>query len=98
MGMAGHAEVVSSDFSVFAHLHPAGSVSMAALELAHARAMTSSPSGQSGMSMTMHMVSHALPPEISLQYGFPHPGDYRILVQIKHAGQGQTAVFDVHVM
>src|SRR5579863_510920 len=34
MGMAGHAEFVSSDLSVFAHIHPAGSVSMAALELA----------------------------------------------------------------
>ena len=34
MGMAGHAEFVRSDLSVFAHVHPAGSVSMAALELA----------------------------------------------------------------
>jgi hypothetical protein len=34
MGMAGHAEFVRSDMSVFAHVHPAGSVSMAALELA----------------------------------------------------------------
>jgi hypothetical protein len=97
MGMAGHAAVVSSDLRVFAHLHPAGSVSMAALELAHARSMTSSPAGQSGMSMTMHMVSHALPPEVSFPYGFPHPGDYRIFVQIKRAGQVQTAVFDAHV-
>src|SRR5216683_4488198 len=59
MGMAGHAEVVSSDLSVFAHIHPAGSVSMAALELAHARSLTGSLAGQSGMSMTMHMLSHA---------------------------------------
>jgi hypothetical protein len=98
MGMAGHAAVVSSDLRVFAHIHPAGSVSMAALELAHARSMTGSPAGQSDMSMTMHMVSHALPPEISFPYGFPHPGDYRIFVQIKRAGQVQTAVFDAHVM
>lgn len=34
MGMAGHAEFVRDDFSVFAHVHPAGSVSMASLELA----------------------------------------------------------------
>ena len=33
MGMAGHAEIVSSDRSVFAHIHPDGSVAMAALEL-----------------------------------------------------------------
>jgi hypothetical protein len=31
MGMAGHAEFVRSDMSVFAHIHPAGSVPMASL-------------------------------------------------------------------
>jgi hypothetical protein len=36
MGMAAHAEFIASDFSVFAHVHPDGSVSMAALDLAHA--------------------------------------------------------------
>jgi hypothetical protein len=34
MGMAGHAEFVKSDLSVFAHIHPAGSVSMASLMIA----------------------------------------------------------------
>jgi hypothetical protein len=34
MGMAGHAEFVRSDFSVFAHIHPAGSVPMASLTIA----------------------------------------------------------------
>src|SRR5262249_34721824 len=34
MGMAGHAEFVRSDLSVFAHVHPDGSVPMAAVELA----------------------------------------------------------------
>jgi hypothetical protein len=33
MGMAGHAEFVRSDLSVFAHIHPAGSVPMASLML-----------------------------------------------------------------
>ena len=36
MGMAAHAEFIASDFSVFAHVHPDGSVSMAALALADA--------------------------------------------------------------
>src|SRR5262249_26555892 len=36
MGMAGHAAIIATDLSVFAHLHPAGSVSMPALELANA--------------------------------------------------------------
>ncbi|HEV7557095.1 MAG TPA: hypothetical protein VGO00_16625, partial [Kofleriaceae bacterium] len=34
MGMAAHAEVIRTDASVFAHLHPNGSVAMPALELA----------------------------------------------------------------
>ncbi|MGC2401676.1 MAG: hypothetical protein WA510_17910 [Acidobacteriaceae bacterium] len=34
MGMAGHAELVKSDFSVFAHIHAAGSVPMASLMIA----------------------------------------------------------------
>jgi hypothetical protein len=34
MGMAGHAVFIRSDGQVFAHVHPAGSVSMAAVELA----------------------------------------------------------------
>src|ERR1700752_4212111 len=34
MGMAGHAEFVRSDLSVFAHVHPDGSVPMAAVQLA----------------------------------------------------------------
>jgi hypothetical protein len=32
MGMLGHAAVTNADGSVFAHLHPSGSISMAALQ------------------------------------------------------------------
>jgi hypothetical protein len=97
MGMAGHAEFVRSDLSVFAHLHPAGSVSMAALELAQA-GITSNPSaGQNAASMPMLAPSAPLPPEVHFPYGFPQPGDYRIFVQIKRAGQIETGVFDAQV-
>ena len=47
MGMAGHAEFVRSDLSVFAHVHPAGSVSMAALELAQEGLPSAADSAQS---------------------------------------------------
>jgi hypothetical protein len=94
MGMAAHAEVVSSDLSVFAHIHPAGSVSMAALELAQAGLPGA---GRSGMSMPMASASGPLPAEFSFPYGFPRPGEYRIFVQVKRAGKVQTAAFDALV-
>lgn len=99
MGMAGHAEFVRSDLSVFAHIHPAGSVSMAALELAQAGLTSAArPAQDAIMSMSMPMpMSRPLPPEVRFPYGFPQPGDYRIFVQIRCAGRVETGVFDAHV-
>ena len=103
MGMAGHAEIVRSDWSVFAHIHPAGSVSMAALEMAGAGGELSGlagvPTKAAEMSEGMAMPSSAsvLSPEVSFPYGFPKPGEYRVFVQIKRAGQVETGVFDTHV-
>lgn len=99
MGMAGHAEILSADLSVFAHIHPAGSVSMAALELANSGdTMTSMGSGLTGGSiMAMPMLSGPLQPEVSFPYGFPKPGEYRIFVQIKRSGRVETGVFDTRV-
>jgi hypothetical protein len=95
MGMAGHAEIVSSDMSVFAHIHPAGSVSMAALQLAN----TNEAEGpaMSGSMMMMAMKPRNIDPEVSFPYGFPKAGDYRIFVQVKRAGNVETGVFDAHV-
>jgi hypothetical protein len=92
MGMAGHAEFVSKDFGVFAHVHPAGSVSMAALELA--RGSTETPAGTP---MTMPMAKVPLGPKVSFPYGFPRAGEYRIFVQIKRGGRVETGVFDALV-
>ena len=101
MGMAGHAEFVRSDFSVFAHVHPAGSVSMAAFDMAQAGLPGSSlmPNGteMTMPGMSMPMVSESLPPEVSFPYGFPSAGTYRIFVQLKHDGQIETAAFDARV-
>jgi hypothetical protein len=97
MGMAGHAEFVRSDMSVFAHIHPAGSASMAALELANGL-----PEGNEVIA-EHHAMPGGMPlpetvsSEVSFPYGFPKPGEYRIFVQIKRAGQVQTAAFDAHV-
>jgi len=101
MGMAGHAEFVSTDMAVFAHVHPAGSVSMAALELARTGSAGASGEFQTGMptymAMAMPMSRAPLPPEVSFPYGFPRPGEYRIFVQIKRAGRVETGVFDARV-
>jgi len=99
MGMAGHAEFVRADCTVFAHVHPAGSVSMAALDLAKS-GLLAGPS-DAGMSLSMAAPggmmtpSESLPPQVSFPYGFPRPGQYRIFVQVKRAGRIETGVFDV---
>jgi hypothetical protein len=104
MGMLGHAAFVRDDRSVFAHVHPSGSVPMPALALTQTAA---APAGQrmtpgidmSGMEMPgMAMpVSSLLPAEVSFPYGFPKPGRYRIFVQVKHGGVIETGVFDAQV-
>jgi hypothetical protein len=43
--------------------------------------------------MTMNVSS----PEVSLTYGFPKAGLYRIFVQIKRSSRVQTGAFDAHV-
>lgn len=97
MGMAAHAEVISFDRSVFAHIHPAGSISMAALDMAQARLLSRGSNSGTGMVMYHAHSKSSLPPSFSFPYGFPHPGDYRVFVQIKRAGQVQTGAFDVRV-
>lgn len=100
MGMAGHAEFVSADLSVFAHIHPSGSVSMAALALANSGPATAgavAPDGAMPSGMAMPMAIGPLDPEVSFPYGFPKAGEYRIFVQVKRAGQVETGVFDAHV-
>jgi hypothetical protein len=91
MGMMGHAAFVRRDGAVFAHVHPTGSVPMAALMQLE------------GMDPTAMQAMHAAPPadappaEVAFPYGFPTAGDYRLFVQIKRAGKVETGVFDARV-
>jgi hypothetical protein len=107
MGMAGHAELVRSDLSVFAHIHPAGSVPMASLMIAQKDfAVSADHSSMNENSMGNGSMNHtsmnarstqSLPAEVSFPYGFPQPGSYRLFVQVKRHGQVETGVFDAHV-
>jgi hypothetical protein len=89
MGMLGHAAFVAVDGSVFAHVHPSGSVPMPALGLAQ------------GASVNPHAehvrMPDALPAEVAFPYGFPKPGTYRIFVQMKQAGRILTGAFTANV-
>lgn len=97
MGMAGHAEFVRSDFSVFAHVHPSGSAPMASIQLAEAGLMGAAAPMPGGMAMAGTAPSGPLPAEVRFPYGFPQPGNYRIFVQVKRSGQVETGVFDAQV-
>lgn len=88
MGMAGHAAVVRDDGSVFVHLHPLGTVSVAAQAVLLRRDSLAAP---------IH-ASHVEPPgTVGFPYEFPRSGHYRVWVQVKLRGQVQTGVFDVEV-
>jgi len=91
MGMQGHAAFVMPDGSVFAHVHPSGSVPMPALALA---GNLGGGDPHAGHAMPMQ----ATPPaEVVFPYGFPKAGVYRIFVQVKRAGHVETGVFDARV-
>jgi hypothetical protein len=87
MGMLGHAAFLKNDGTAFAHVHPSGTVPMAALALANP-----APGEDHGM----HPMS-GLPAEADFPYGFPTPGDYRVIVQMKHRGVIETGIFDAKV-
>jgi hypothetical protein len=93
MGMAGHLVIVKRDLTVFAHVHPSGSMPMAALMLLENHKNNGTPE----MTAMPGMRETAMPPEVTFPYGFPDPGDYRLFVQIKRSGQVQTVAFDAHV-
>jgi hypothetical protein len=105
MGMLGHAAFIKDDGTVFAHIHPSGTVAMAALMMAEqqnapapSQPATSAPASPNAMDMAnmpgMTMPADHLPSSVSFPYGFPTPGRYRIIVQMKHATTIETAIFD----
>jgi hypothetical protein len=87
MGMAAHVVIASRDGSVFAHLHPSGSISMAAMQ-----------KFAGNTTMDPH-AGHAMPMDsaVAIPYAFPKAGPFRIFVQVKRGGEVKTAAFDAEV-
>jgi len=98
VGMAGHAALRRADGGVFAHLHPVGTISMAAQE-AFLRRETNSGKQDGKAQSTAAPTSHTvgLTESVSFPYEFPSAGRYRLWVQVKSEGRVLTGVFDAEV-
>lgn len=90
MGMWGHLVLARDDGRVFVHLHPTGSISMAAQQLFEQRWGSSDPHAGHA--------AHAAPSDaLAFPYEFPEPGLYRLWVQARSGGDVVTGAFDVSV-
>ncbi|MDA1094759.1 MAG: hypothetical protein O3A25_16030 [Acidobacteria bacterium] len=87
MGMLSHAAVTRDDGSVFIHLHPTGSISMAAQQRFETAEGMAKP----------ELHRHDAAGGVSFPFLFPSPGPYRIFVQVQVVGVVETAAFDVNV-
>ncbi len=93
MGMLSHAVITKDDGTVFVHLHPMGTVSMAAQQVFARKEQEEEGKGSAAMAM-MDMNAGGT---VSFPYAFPKPGRYRLWVQVKTGGKIQTGVFDAEV-
>ncbi len=97
MGMLGHAAVLHHDGSVFVHLHPAGSINLAAqARFAAAEAAQAGSVTTPAHAMGMHAATEPAS-TVAFPFVFPRPGAWRIVVQVKIGGAVETAAFDVDV-
>src|SRR5438034_8942998 len=87
---------------LFVHLHPAGTISLAALETFALRQPGDTIRGALGERLTtMQMgrgeAAEVRSGEVTFPYAFPKPGRYRIWVQVKRTGRILTGAFDADV-
>lgn len=101
MGMAGHLMLTRDDGAVFVHLHPAGTISLAAEQTFALRQPGDTIPGALSQRLNAEHSGHAgapaFPATTSFPYAFPMPGNYRLWVQVKRGGRILTGVFDVVV-
>ena len=88
MGMQGHAAFIKDDGTVFAHVHPSGSVPAAAMGW---------PALNQDAAHAMHMTAGPLPAQLAFPYGLPKPGAYRLFVQVRRGGKIMTGYFNANV-
>jgi hypothetical protein len=102
MGMPAHAVVARDDGSVFVHLHPMGTISMASQMAFAMRQPGDTLPGTlakrlSAAEMATMQKAQATVGTISFPYAFPAPGKYRVWVQVKLNDKVSTAAFDAVV-
>jgi hypothetical protein len=108
LGMPGHAVVIHEDATVFAHLHPMGSMSMATIQAFELRNRgDTTPEGRlvdPHAAMNMKPAKGKKPPaepelagRFSFPFAFPKAGRYRLWVQVKKDGRVHTGDFEVAV-
>jgi len=110
LGMPAHAVVAKTDGSVYVHLHPMGTVSMAAQEVFAARdrgdttetgvlRLSAHTEHQPSVGKSVPSVAAVAPVSsvIEFPYAFPKAGGYRVFVQVKRAGRVLTGAFVVNI-
>jgi metallophosphoesterase superfamily enzyme len=97
--MAGHCVARRSDGAVFTHLHPSGTISMAAQQLFIRRENAGGP--YAALPTTNDIASgparSGRENEVTFPYAFPRPGNYRLWVQVRMNGRVLTGTFGVRV-
>jgi hypothetical protein len=102
LGMPAHAVVHRDDGSVYIHLHPNGTISMAAQAALGSRQDTDTVPGMlarrlTADSMSTHQAHPMFDGTVEFPYAFPKAGSYRVWVQIRRGGGIMTGVFGVVV-
>ncbi len=113
MGMRSHLILFKQDAQVFSHLHPSGTISMAALQAFEDRLQTETPKriaygqldpfcelpsvAESSERWMSASESRTADVDLTFPYAFPQPGAYRVWVQVKANGQVHTQGFDFEI-
>lgn len=101
LGMPAHGVVTRLDGSVYVHLHPMGTITMAAQD-----AFATRDRGDTTNAGRLVLADHSahlkpradtIPPVIEFPYEFPTGGSYRLFVQVKRGGRVHTGAFALTV-